>query len=172
MQRAIRILNDMVSAGVVDTYAIAGAMGAMFYVEPVFTVDLDVLVVLPTAGLLVSLEPIYHYLKGRGYRPEGEHVRIEGVLVQFVPVHDALTQESLDEAIDKTSGAVGTRVVGPEHLIAMALDLGRAKDYARVEQLLAQAGVGMSRLGKVLKRHGLMAKWNRYRTMFPTSLPR
>ncbi len=46
--------------GIVDDYAIAGAMALLFWTEPVPTYDLDVLAFLPDPGTpLVSLDPIY-----------------------------------------------------------------------------------------------------------------
>jgi hypothetical protein len=56
---ALRILNAMKAEGVVEEYAIAGAMALVFWTEPVPTWDLDVLVFLPSAqGPLVSyLQP-------------------------------------------------------------------------------------------------------------------
>ncbi|MCX5895492.1 MAG: hypothetical protein NTZ51_06650 [Proteobacteria bacterium] len=37
------MLNTLENEGVLGKYAIAGAMGATFYIEPVLTFDLDVL---------------------------------------------------------------------------------------------------------------------------------
>ena len=34
MKEAIKILNEMVADGVINDYAIGGAMGATFYLEP------------------------------------------------------------------------------------------------------------------------------------------
>ena len=53
---ALRALNTMKAEGVIEEYAIAGAMALVFWTEPVPTFDLDVLVLLPTPlGDLVSL---------------------------------------------------------------------------------------------------------------------
>lgn len=75
----------------------AGAVGAIFYVEPFSTEDVDVLVNFgPAKSLLVSLEPVLEYLKSHGYT-EFEHgaVVIEGWPVQFLPVSDDLTRDAL-----------------------------------------------------------------------------
>jgi hypothetical protein len=50
MKRTLQILNELESAGLLRRYAIGGAMGATFYVEPLLTFDLDVFVVLPGSG--------------------------------------------------------------------------------------------------------------------------
>ncbi len=53
MDKTLQVLNGLVAEGVLSRYAIGGAMGATFYVEPVLTFDLDIFVVLPqtSAGL-------------------------------------------------------------------------------------------------------------------------
>jgi hypothetical protein len=37
MEAAIRLLNEMVTRGLLDSYAIGGAMASLFYAEPVET---------------------------------------------------------------------------------------------------------------------------------------
>jgi hypothetical protein len=72
MKETFAVINQMVVDGVIEDYAVAGAIGAMFYVEPFSTEDLDVFVL---------------YLKARGYteiRKEG--IVVEGWPVQFMPV--------------------------------------------------------------------------------------
>ena len=49
------ILNELESAGLVERYAIGGAMAGFFYAEAVVTEDLDAFVLLKTSGGLVSL---------------------------------------------------------------------------------------------------------------------
>lgn len=65
MEKTLQVLNELEQAGVFSRYAIGGAMGATFYVEPVLTFDLAVFVVLPrTEGGLLTLAPLYsmtHY---------------------------------------------------------------------------------------------------------------
>ena len=99
MKRTLEILNELERTGVLSRYAIGGAMGATFYVEPLLTFDLDVFVVLPhTAGGLVTLAPLYEALRRRGYAEDGDCVNIEGVPVQFLPAYNALLEEALREA--------------------------------------------------------------------------
>src|SRR2546423_12793939 len=100
MKRTLEILNELEKEGVFSRYAIGGAMGATFYVEPLLTFDLDVFVVLPqTESGLLTLAPLYEALRGRGYlKEEGECVLIEGVPVQFLPAYNALLEEALKEA--------------------------------------------------------------------------
>ena len=62
MKTALRVLNDLVAEKVIKDYAIGGAMGAMFYMEAVTTMDLDVFVVFNDDLNLLPLQPIYDAL--------------------------------------------------------------------------------------------------------------
>jgi len=156
MERTLRVLNDLERAGVVSRYAIGGAMAATFYVEPVLTFDLDVFIVLPgTSGALLTLSPLYEALRAQGYREEKECVNIEGVPVQFLPAYNALVEEALAEAREVMYEATPTRVLRAEHLLAIALQTGRAKDRERVRLLREQASLDSDYLATLLARHGL-----------------
>ena len=50
----------------------------------------------------------------------------------------------------------------PEHLIAIALETGRAKDKARVSLLMEQAGMDESYLNSMLERYNLEGKLARW----------
>ena len=87
MEATLIVLNELEREGVISRYAIGGAVGAIFYMEPFLTYDLDVFVLLPrTSGGLVTLAPIYESLKGRGCEEDGECLLVEGMPVQFLPV--------------------------------------------------------------------------------------
>jgi hypothetical protein len=44
IKEVIEILNRMQADGVIERYAIGGAVGATFYLEPIATLDVDVFV--------------------------------------------------------------------------------------------------------------------------------
>lgn len=163
MQKTIAILNELESAGLVERYAIGGAMAGFFYAEAVVTEDLDAFVLLKSSGGLVSLSPIYDFLKQRGAIEEREHLWLAGTLVQVIPAYDALTEEAVREAIEKTVGQTKTKVMRVEHLIAIALRTGRAKDFARITLFLEQAEVDQPRLLDILTRHQLQGQWEKYK---------
>ena len=50
---------------------------------------------------------------------------------------------------------VPAKVFRAEHIVAIAASVGRAKDKARIEQMLAQADLDKSRLENILQRHSL-----------------
>src|SRR5947208_15580890 len=135
-------------------------MGAIFYTEPFLTFDLDVFVVLPqTGGHLLSLTPIYEALRARGYAEENECVVIDNVPVQFLPAYNALVEEALNQAQQVLYEDVPARVLGGEHLVAIALQTGRSKDRDRVRILHEQAQLDTNFLASILRRHQLEEKW-------------
>ncbi len=162
MERTIRILNDMKEAHVIEDYAIGGAIGALFYIEPVETHDLDIFAALPESESgLVTLDGIYRYLQRRGYQPEGEHVVIEGVSVQVLVPSTSLQAEALENAADRSYGNETVRVMSAEHILAIMAELNRPKDRVRISLFLEQFDTDGEKLGEILSRHGLEQKWKK-----------
>lgn len=54
-------------------------------------------------------------------------------------------------------------VMSAEHLVAIMLQTGRLKDYARMQQFLEQGVVNLKKLGDVVSRHNLDEKWNAFK---------
>jgi len=162
MEKTLQILNDLERDGIVGRYAIGGAMGATFYIEPVLTFDLDVFIVLPQKGGLVSLSPLYKALAKRGYAEKGECIDIEGVPVQFLPVYNPLLEEALAEAKETVYENTRTRVLRAEHLIAICLQTGREKDRDRVRLFRKEAEFDSRYLHSLLKRFGLEDTWKKW----------
>jgi len=159
MEKTLQALNALEHDGILEKYAIGGAMGATFYIEPVLTFDLDVFAVLPQKGALLTLEPLYAALRLRGYQAEGECVIIEGVPVQFLPAYNVLLEEALAEAQEIRYENTPARVVRAEHLMAICLQTGRAKDRDRVRLFREEATLDMEYLSGILKRHNLEDAW-------------
>lgn len=174
MEATLAILNDLVARGVVEKYAIGGAVGAIFWVEPFDTVDLDVFVLLPAdVTLLDPLHEVFTDLQGRGYLFEGECLLIEGIPVQFLPADDpkGLTKAALEQAVAISylggSEPIPTWVLSPEYLIAIALDVHRSKDYERVARLLNEAPVDRQLLAALIERFGLADPWAVFLRRYP-----
>jgi hypothetical protein len=163
-QLVFHTINKMREDGVIDKYAIGGAIGAAFYTEPTATYDVDVFITFDSdpGSLIVSLEPIYAYLKARGCEVNGEHISIGGWNVQFLPAADALLDEALNEAEETEVGETKVWVMRAEHLMAVALRLGRGKDLIRLEQFVQNKAFDTARLNQILKRHSLVAKWKQF----------
>ena len=154
----------MQADGVISSYAIGGAIGATFYLEPTSTFDIDVFVALQNlpGSSLISLEPIYRHLQSRGYLPEKECILIEGWLVQFLPPGDPLDKEALAQAVQADAGGIPVRVMTAEHLVAIALKVGRPKDKIRVAQFAESGILNKEKLLQIVERHGLLAKWKQF----------
>ena len=166
MEKTLQVLNGMERAGVIQRYAIGGAVGAIFYMEPVLTYDLDVFVELPTAGSgLLSLSQVYEYLRIQGYPEERECINIEGVPVQFPPTFNPLIKEAVAEARSTTFEQTPTRVLRPEHLVAIMLQTGRNRDRERLASFITEVPLNETYLAGVLERHSLTAKWQQWRGM-------
>lgn len=168
MKSTFSVLNEMVRDGAIEGYAIAGAVGAMFYVEPFSTQDIDVLVVIPESeNKLITKVPGWDYLQQRGYTEiRREAIVVEGWPVQFLPVSNPLEDEAYLNAEDSNFEGIPVRVVLPEHLVAIMLRVGRLKDFARIETFLSQDAVNRDVLEDVLERHGLDGKWGEFRNRF------
>ncbi len=162
MEAVLEVLNELVEAGLVETYAIGGAVAALFYAEPVATHDLDVFVVLSESqanAAVVTMEPQLAFLKSRGGVPQGEHVVLHGIPVQLLPAYNSLVLEAARNAQPHTVGGTPTRVVRVEYLLAIAVQTGRSKDRVRAQQLLEEADVDARRLASILERFGLAERW-------------
>jgi hypothetical protein len=168
VEQTLKVINSMVEVGVIKKYAIGGAMASLFYVEPDTTFDLDIFCVLADeAGSgLDLLSPLYDYLGEKGYQPDREMVEIEGMPVQFLPVFNALNHEAVERANLTRYIDTPASVMTPEHLVAIMLQTGRAKDYGRINRFLEAGAVDMGILKDILSRHDLTAKWNEFQQRF------
>jgi hypothetical protein len=155
---ALRALNSMKEEGLVEDYAVAGAMALTFWTEPVATYDLDVLVFLPQrGGVLVSLEPIYAWAVRRGYPSADEHIIVEGIPTQFIPSPNQLADETVRAAESLEYEGIPVRVARPEYLIALYSEPGArsVKRRERAAALLEWPQLNRGLLDEILKRHGL-----------------
>lgn len=156
-----RVLNDMKSEGIIRDYALGGAMAVLFYAEPTRTYDLDVFVILPPSDQpIVTLTPIYAWLRARGFEAHAEHVLIHGVPVQLIPAYNDLVAEATTAAREHDYEDVTVRVCPPEHLIALALQAGGGRRRERAHQLFETADIDRILLDRLLRRYGIHAPWS------------
>lgn len=170
MERVIQVINRMEADGVINNYAIGGGIAAVYYLEPYQTDDIDVFipavaVAVGQAGL-ISLEPIYSYLKNLGYLPVREGVLIEDWLVQFLPAFESIQEEAISQSRHVTYGKTETKIFAPEYLAAELLRSGRRKDHARVIDLIEGNHVDMRILRELVSRHGLAGEWKMFAKQF------
>ena len=163
IKEVIIALNQMQTDGVVERYAIGGAVGATFYIEPSATQDVDVFVVFKEPStLFVSLAPIYQYFTQRGAIVQDEHLLIADWPVQFLPATTPLVDDALAHAVQMTVDGQPVAVLSQEHLAAIALETGRMKDKIRLTQFLASETFDRSRFDVLMERFGLTDKWARF----------
>ena len=169
LRNTIEVITQLAAKRVIGNYAIAGAVAALNYIEPMLTDDLDILVSVDgfetrASGLLL-LDPIEKALGEMGYDERTDvGIRIEGWPVQFLPAASALDEEGLEQAIEinvaqTADKSIVARCLRAEHVVATALRLGRLKDLARVQAFLEQDAVDLKSLKIVLERHNLVAAW-------------
>jgi len=166
MKEVAQLLNVMRGEGVITGYALFGAVAQMRYTEPVATLDADVLVVVPSAGRLDVLTPIYEFCARKGYNLEGDSVRVGAWPVQFIPVFSPLTREALEQADTAEFEGVPLRVVRAGYLAVIALSVGRAKGFARILALLEAGSVTPEGIAILAQGHGLSDAWTRFKTRF------
>jgi len=150
----LRAANGLVRAGLIQDYAIGGALAAIHYVEPFATYDADIFFVPADPGLTAGIPAIYAHLKSLGWQVDGEHLVVKGFPVQFLAAQ-GLTEEAVREAPNITFEGVPAKVFRAEHIVAIAASVGRKKDLARIEQMLQQAEMDQTRLQEILERHKL-----------------
>ena len=156
----------MRAADVVENYALFGAIAQMRYTEPVATLDADVLVVVPAPDRMDVLRGIYEFCAAKGYEPQGEAVRVGAWPVQFIPAFSALTREAIAQAETADFEGEPLRVVRADYLAAIALSVGRAKDFARIIALLESESVSPEQIQGLAERHDLSEAWQRFKRRF------
>jgi hypothetical protein len=170
LKEVIATINGMQADGVIDRYAIGDAVGATFYLEPVATLDVDIFVAFKadSGKEIVSPEPIYEYLKSKGCPAEGAYIVIADWPVQFLPCAGSLLEEALAQAVEKNLDSVRARVFTAEHLAAIALQTGRAKDKARLLQFIEADAIDKEKFRQIAARHGLRERWEQFEGQFFT----
>lgn len=152
-----RELNALKAAGIVTDYALGGATASLFYTEPTRTYDVDVFVLLPKTHVesLAPLQAIYEWASSQGYRADAEHVLIHDVPVQFLPAHNDLARDAVVTALTQDYEGSRVRVIGPEHLAALALQAGGARRRERAWQLIESGRLDRAALKTLLSKHGI-----------------
>ncbi|MEO6050978.1 MAG: hypothetical protein ABIP78_06565 [Pyrinomonadaceae bacterium] len=158
----LSVLNEMRQAGIVDKYAIGGAFASILHNEPISTIDLDVFFFFEEkqSSLVFSLDSIYEFVKVYGFSFDHEFINIHGWLVQFIEAsHSNLWSEAIEKAIVLVIDDRNAFVIDKEHLIAMWLFAGRAKDYQKIAMFVDANILDNEKLTNILERHDLLLTW-------------
>jgi hypothetical protein len=172
LRKTIEVVTRLEDQGAIRRYTIAGAVAALNYIQPTLTEDLDILISVSDFGThksgLLLLTPLENALAAMGYGERTDvGVMIEGWPVQFLPAASPLDEEALEQAIEIDVAPPGepplrARCLRAEHVVAIAVRLGRLKDLARIEAFLEQHAVDLDTLRGVLERHGLQGAWQAF----------
>ncbi len=154
-----RVINEMKTEGIVEEYAIGGAMAALFYAETTPTFDVDVFVSIPQTGLLVDLSGIYNWARSRNYEVRDEYLMIHGLPVQVLAANPGLETEAIESANLLTYNGIAVRVMKPEYLIALYTQTGGSKRHGRAHDLFAEDALDPHRLKEILQRFDLTPLW-------------
>jgi hypothetical protein len=130
----IRAIEDLKAKGVINEYAVFGAVAQAFWDEAIPTFDLDVLVLLARPqGALIDLSPFYEWAGENNSLVKDEHIVIGEIPVQFVPAPTALHEEAVRTAATLSFDGLPLRVFRPEYLIATWLQ-PPANSFGRKER--------------------------------------
>ena len=72
----------------------------------------------------------------------------------------------MEQAASFPVEGVLARVMTAEHLAAICLQTGRAKDKARLLQFFEGDAIRLETFEEIVNRHGLSQKWNTFRKEF------
>lgn len=150
----LRAANELVSAVLIEDYALGGALAAIYYVEPFTTYDADIFFVSNDETMGAGIPAIYAHLQSKGWRVERDHLLANDFPVQFLAA-SGLTEEAVRHAKRIEYEGVPAKVFRPEYIIAIAASVGRHKDLARIDQIFEQAEVDRSLLDDILRRYNL-----------------
>lgn len=86
--------------------------------------------------------------------------------MQFLPAANPLVREALEQAVEQDVANISARVFTAEHLAAIALQTGRAKDKARLLQFIEAGALDAARFQAIVERHELADAWQRFERQF------
>lgn len=167
---ALRALNGLKRRKVIRDYVVIGAVAATTYMEPVFTEDIDVIVLVDTDEEYLST---FTAISQQAEAQLGMHQVLGGVPVQLFPsTIMPLYRDTLDGARQVRLGNLRVKIASAEHLVLLYLLAFRERDQIRVRFLLGNIDEG--RLRHLLERfddgEGTLAR--RLQGLRGTSIPR
>ena len=168
-EKVIAVLDDMQSSNIIEKFAIGGAFAATLHNEPISTIDLDIFFLFKekSESLILSLDKIYEYANQNGFSFDHEFINIHGWLVQFIEAsHSNLWKEAVENADTFKIDNSEVFVIGCEHLVAMWLLAGRAKDYQKIAVFWDAEILDEKKMFGILEKHGLISKWNKEKWRF------
>ena len=165
VEKTLKIIKELTEEKVFKDFSICGGIAVLYYIEPLLTYDLDIFFI-PKEDSIDVLAPIYNCLKKKGFKAKKEHILIEGVPVQFIPVYNDLVKEAVQNSVEAKYGRIKTKILGLEYLIAVMLQTYRPKDRERLIKVFEEAKIDMKLLKTILKKYELYDKYLRFKDMY------
>lgn len=163
MDKALKVISRLHKEGVLEEYAIGGAIATIYYTEPFATFDVDIFFIPPEEQGILVLTPFYDYLNKKGYKTHKEYILIGETPIQFIPAATALEKEAVQNAVVVSYKNVKVNILRPEYLIAIFLSVYRLKDREKIVKLIEQTKIDRKLLTEILLRHGLKEKFENFR---------
>lgn len=146
---AIRRLNRWKQRRLIRDYAIIGAVAATAYMEPVFTEDIDVVVLVDSDA---EYRQTFRLLADEAESVEGMHLIVDGVPLQLFPsTIMPLYRDAVENGRKAQIGTIRAKVATAEHLALLYLLAHRPRDRMRVGYLL-EGAIDAARLNSLLRR--------------------
>lgn len=134
---AISALNGLKRRRVIRDYAIIGAVAATAYMEPMFTEDIDVVILVDNDEEYLRA---YGVITEQAEAQEGMHHILEGVPIQLFPsTIMPLYRDAVEQANKVRIDNVRAKVATAEHLILLYLIANRPRDRLRIGYLIEDA---------------------------------
>lgn len=173
MEKTIKIIKELQKEGLIKKYAVGGGIATIFYVEPILTYDLDIFFIPLSEGVLteeqkelITLSPIYDWFRKKGYKSDKEHIIIEGVPVQFIPVYNELIKDAIEDAVEVKYKNTMIIILKAEYLLAIMLQTFRPKDKERIIKLIDETKIDNIFLTNILQKHKLKEKFDKFKRIY------
>ena len=131
---AFKALNGLKRRKVIRDYVVIGAVAATIYMEPVFTEDVEIVVLVDTDE---EYRNTFVAIAQQAEAQDGMHQVLGGVPVQLFPSTTMpLYRDALDGARLVRFGNLRVKFASAEHLILLYLLAFRERDHLRVRYLV------------------------------------
>jgi len=160
VKRVFKVINKMYQEGTLKDYAVGGAVATIYYTEPFATKDIDIFFIPPEKDKIILLTPFYDFLSKKGYKTYKEYIMIGDIPIQFIPTATGLEKEAVEKAISVKYKNTDIKILRPEYLVAIFLEVFRAQDRDKLIKLLDQAKINKTLLRDILARHNLDKKFD------------
>jgi len=160
LEKAFKVIHQMHKEGILKDYAIGGAVAAIYYTEPFDTEDIDIFFVPPEKEKIIILTPFYDWLvEKKKYKVWKEYVLIGKTPIQFIPAATELEKEAVKNADTVSYKGVELKILRPEYLIAIFLQVYRRKDITKLIKLFDEAKIDKNLLIEILTKYNLRKKY-------------